>query len=157
MLTSEREQERVDDDAGGTVSVGGTVGLAPHPGATAAVHCGDADAMRAMAGAVARSASSDPRNAAGAATLAKVLVRQALSRLPGDHVLREAVSETRADVMECVSACVTVLMRARATRDLECIEQVVEAVPVRFVENAEALEAIHTAARAFESSSSDSR
>lgn len=53
----------------------------------------------------------------GVVTLAKVLVFNALRCLPGDHSLCGFVSETRADVMEFVSACVTALMRARATQD----------------------------------------
>lgn len=100
--------------------------------------------------------NTDFEKADGAATLAKAITRVALANLPNGCALKKSANALRADVMECVSACVTVLIRARATRDLACIEQAVEAIPVQFGENSEALEAIHTAARAFDSSSTDS-
>lgn len=98
----------------------------------------------------------DFRNARGAALLAKALTRAALAKLPPDAKLKTAPTKVRADVMECMSACVAVLVRARATRDFRCIEEVVEDVRVRFPGNQEALEAIHAAARTFEISSSES-
>lgn len=95
-------------------------------------------------------------NATGAATLAKALTRSALAKLPESNALKWAPTALRADLMECVSACVTVLIRARVTNDFRSIEQVAEAVPVRYPENSEALEAIHSAARMFDSSCTDS-
>lgn len=97
----------------------------------------------------------DFRNATGARLLAKALTRSALAELSDDSKLKTAPTSIRADVMECVSACVAVLVRARATRDYECIEEVISGIRVRFPENAEALEAIHEAARTFDSWSSD--
>lgn len=95
-------------------------------------------------------------NATGAATLAKALTRSALAKLPDSNALKWAPTALRADLMECVSACVTVLIRARVTNDFRSIEQVAEAVPLRYPENSEALEAIHSAARMFDSSCTDS-
>lgn len=98
----------------------------------------------------------DFRNAGGALSLAKALTRATLAQLPDNNVLKCTPTALRADLMECVSACVTVLIRARATMDFECIEQVTEAVPLRFAENLEALDAIHSAAKMFDTSSADS-
>lgn len=88
--------------------------------------------------------------------LAQILTRAALANLPDSCPMKSLRPDIRTEIMDCVSACVTVLIRARATRDFRRIEQVVEAVPVKSARNAEALEAIHTAARAFESTSTDS-
>lgn len=98
----------------------------------------------------------DFRNAWGAALLAKALTRAALANLSPDSKLKMAPTKVRADVMECVSSCVAVLVRARATRDFRRIEEVVEDIRMRFPSNQEALEAIHEAARTFDSSSSES-
>ena len=98
----------------------------------------------------------DFRNAYGAALLAKALTRAALAKLAPDSRLKTAPTHVRADVMECVSSCVAVLVRARATRDFRCIDEVVEDIRIRFPTNSEALEAIHEAARTFDSSSSES-
>lgn len=98
----------------------------------------------------------DFRTIEGAATLAKVLSRAILAQLPGDCALKTLPASVRAEVIECISACVTVLIQARVTKDFDCIEQVIDAIPLRFPENAEALEAIRAAGRVFESSSTDS-
>lgn len=98
----------------------------------------------------------DFQSAAGAVTFAKALTRAVLAQLTEDNVLKTAPNSLRADLMDCVSACVTVLLRARSTKDYRCIEEIVDTIPVRFHGNVEALEAIHTAAREFESGSTDS-
>lgn len=98
----------------------------------------------------------DFRNAWGAALLAKALTRAALAKLDPDSKLKMAPTKVRADVMECVSSCVAVLVRARATRDFRCIEEVVDDIRMQFPSNQEALDAIHIAARTFDSSSSES-
>lgn len=98
----------------------------------------------------------DFRSAAGTALLAKVLTREALSKMGPMCRLKELPAGTRADIIECVSACVAVLTRARSTRDYRCIEEVVEGIRVHFAGNAEALEAIQEAARTFEATSSES-
>lgn len=99
----------------------------------------------------------DFRNATGAALLAKALTRAALAKLPIDSKLKVAPTAVRADVMECVSACVAVLVRARCTRDFNCIEELVEGIRVRFPRNQAALDAVHAAAKIFDSTSSDSQ
>ena len=98
----------------------------------------------------------DFRNASGATILAKALTRAALANLSEDSKLRTAPTSIRADVMECVSSCVSVLVRARATRDYRSIEELVDGIRVRHPENREAIEAIHEAAKRFETPSSDS-
>lgn len=98
----------------------------------------------------------DFRGAAGTALLAKVLTREALSKMGPMCRLKELPTGVRADIIECVSACVAVLTRARATRDYRCIEEVVEEIRVHFGGNAEALEAIQEAALTFEAASSES-
>lgn len=98
----------------------------------------------------------DFRSAAGTALLAKVLTREALSKMGPMCRLKELPAGMRADIIECVSACVAVLTRARSTRDYRCIEEVVEGIRVHFAGNAEALEAIQEAARTFETASSES-
>lgn len=98
----------------------------------------------------------DFRAATGTALFAKALTKAALSRLPQDNALKSAPAPVRADVMECVSACVAVLVRARATRDFHCVDELIDGLRSRFPANAEAIDAIQSAARVLETSSSDS-
>jgi DIRP len=100
----------------------------------------------------------DFRSAAGAALLSKALARSALANLPDDSSLKTAPASQRADVIECVSTCVAVLLRARATRSSESIDELADALRVKCAENESLLGAIKSAVREFDSStSSDSR
>lgn len=98
----------------------------------------------------------DFQNATGATLLARALTRTAFANLPPNDHLTNASMSIRADVMECISCCVAVLIRARATRDFHCIEELIDNIRVRFPENAEAINAIHQAATNFDLSSSTS-
>ncbi|KAI0566243.1 proline-rich receptor-like protein kinase PERK8 [Gracilaria domingensis] len=98
----------------------------------------------------------DFRSAAGTALLAKALTKAALAKLHPDHGIKSAPTPIRADVMECVSACVAVLIRARTTRDLHCVEELIDGLRSRFPSNSEAIDAIHAAARVLDTGSSDS-
>lgn len=99
----------------------------------------------------------DFRTAPGTAVLAKTITRAALTRMDPDTALKQANASVRADVSECVSACVAVLLRARATRDFTCIDELVDGLQLRFQQNAPALEAIRNAAKLFDTTSSDSQ
>ena len=98
----------------------------------------------------------DFRNATGAALLAKALTQASFAKLDPENKLKTAPPATRADVMECVSACVAVLVRARATKEFNSIEELIDGIRVRYPANTEAIEAIHEAARSFDCASSDS-
>lgn len=97
----------------------------------------------------------DFRAATGTALLAKALTKAALSKLPQENGLKSAPAPVRADVMECVSACVAVLVRARTTRDFHCVDELIDGLRSRFPANAEAIDAIQSAAKVLETSSSD--
>lgn len=94
---------------------------------------------------------------AGAALLAKALARQALARLPEADMLKSAPASLRADVIESVSACVALMMRARASRSSDAIEDLVDALRVRCPENEDVLTLIKTSVRELEGTSSDSQ
>eukprot|EP00178_Gracilaria_changii_P027003 TRINITY_DN837_c0_g1_i1.p2 TRINITY_DN837_c0_g1~~TRINITY_DN837_c0_g1_i1.p2 ORF type:complete len:587 (+),score=91.00 TRINITY_DN837_c0_g1_i1:135-1763(+) len=98
----------------------------------------------------------DFRSASGTALLAKALTKAALAKLHPENGIKSAPTPVRADVMECVSACVAVLIRARTTRDLHCIDELIEGLRSRFPANSEAIDAIHAAARVLDTSSSES-
>lgn len=88
-------------------------------------------------------------SATGAALLSEVLTRAAFAKLPAESALKLASSEMKADILECVSRCVSVLVQARISGDYEGIVSAIREIPVRVTDNCEALDAIHAAARAF--------
>ncbi|CAN8074041.1 unnamed protein product [Agarophyton chilense] len=98
----------------------------------------------------------DFRGATGAAMLAKALTKAALAKLHPDNGIKTAPTPIRADVMECVSACVAVLVRARTTREIHCVNELIDGLRSRFPASSEAIDAIYAAARVLETSSSDS-
>lgn len=99
----------------------------------------------------------DFRTSGGAAQLGKALARQALGQLAEDDKLKAAPAALRADVIECVSACVALLMRARVTRSSDSVEDLVEALRVKCPENEYLISSVKSAVREFDSTSSESR
>lgn len=93
----------------------------------------------------------DFRSAEGMALLAKAMTRDALGRMGSSSKIRDMPLSARADMMQCVSACVSVLIRARATRDFQSVEEMIREIRVRHPRNMEALEAIQEAAKSFDS------
>lgn len=98
----------------------------------------------------------DFRSAEGMALLAKAMARDSLGRMGSSSKLCNLPLSARADMMQCVSACVAVLIRAKATRDFRSVERMIREIRVRYPRNMEALEAIQEAARTFDPSSNGS-
>lgn len=94
--------------------------------------------------------SVDFHSPTGAAILAKALTRAAFAKLHEDSALKLAPGDVRADVLECVSTCVSMLIRARLAGDSGSIISAAEQISLRAANNAEALEAVFEAARAFD-------
>lgn len=94
--------------------------------------------------------SVDFHSPTGVAILAKALTRAAFARLHDNSALKLASDDIRADVLECVSTCVSMLVRARLAGDSGGIISAAEQISLRAANNADALEAVHEAARAFE-------
>lgn len=99
----------------------------------------------------------DFRTAAGAAMLSKALARQALGKLPENCNLKLAPATLRADVIECVSTCVALLIRARSTRDIDAIHEILDVLRVKCQENETLLDIVKGAVRDFDTTSSESQ
>lgn len=99
----------------------------------------------------------DFRSAAGAAILSKALARQALGNLPEDSHLKSAPAALRADVIECVSTCIALIIRAKFTRDSDAIHEILDALRVKCPENETLINIVKSAVREFDTTSSESQ
>ncbi len=101
--------------------------------------------------------SVDFASAGGAVVLAKSLCKSGLARLqnnPGFAKLKASSASTKAEVMECVSAVVAILIRARSTRDSAAVHDLIDALRLRFPGMPEA---VKLAASLLECTSSDTQ
>lgn len=90
----------------------------------------------------------------GAVTLAKAITRMAAANLE-DSALQNLPDDTRADVMNCVSGCVAVMVCARATGDRQAVQELIDSIPLRSQDSERAIDALVAASR-LDSGSSDS-
>ena len=100
----------------------------------------------------------DFRSTGGSVLLARALTRDGIAKLPDDSFVKGAHATVRAKIMECVSSCVAVLVRARSSRDYHSLEELIDAIRTATPGNEQAVSAIYEAAKSFDTrtSSSDS-